>query len=314
MEINHILVDMDPTKKEQPALSRAIGLAKKFNASIELLLIVYNSGLMSQWFIDDERLERIKQSYIASHKLWLDNYIKQVIHARIPVTIDVRWHTPIYEGIIQKIKSSNADLLIKSTHQHPKVNKIFFTPNDWQLLKSCPIPLLLTKAETAEEYTGIMAAIDPSHSHGKPEGLDKVILDTTTSLANILSANAQVAHCYEAVALPIWPGVGTSPMDMGTGLGLSPVEYKEYIKEVNAHHSELFEQMIANYDLPTESKHLVEGTASLSLPKIVDDNNISLLVIGTTYRRGLLGSTAEKILDNVNCDILAVKPDDYIVL
>ena len=70
------------------------------------------------------------------------------------------------------------------------------------------------------------------------------------------------------------------------------------MKELNAHHSELFEQIIENYDFSTESKHLVEGKATEFLPKIVDDN-ISLLVIGTTYRRGLLGSTAEKILDNI---------------
>ncbi|MFT5451330.1 MAG: universal stress protein E [Enterobacterales bacterium] len=314
MKINHILVDMDPTKMQQPALSRAITLAKKFNASIELLLIVYNSGLMSQWFIDEERLKNIQDSYVASHKNWLDSYIKEVIDAQVPVTVDIRWHTPIYEGIIQKIKESDADLLIKSTHVHPKVNKIFFTPNDWQLLKACPIPLLLAKAETADEYTAIMAAVDPSHSHGKPEGLDKVILDTTTLLANNLSASAHVAHCYEGVTLPIWPSVGTSPVDMGIGIGLSPVEYKDYIKELNAHHTELFEQMVENYNFPTESKHLIEGKASETLPKIVDGNDISLMVIGTTYRRGLLGSTAENILDNINCDILAVKPDDFITL
>ena len=136
MKINHILVDMDPTKKQQPALSRAILLAKKFNTSIELLLIVYNDDLMSQWFIDDERLELNTKSIMAPHKLWLESYVKEVTDAEIPVTVDVRWHTPIYEGIINKIKDSNADLLIKSTHQHPTINRIFFTPNDWQLLKA----------------------------------------------------------------------------------------------------------------------------------------------------------------------------------
>jgi universal stress protein E len=63
--------------------------------------------------------------------------------------------------------------------------------------------------------------------------------------------------------------------------------------------------MIASYNLPSESKHLVEGKASEMLPKIVEDNNISLLVIGTIYRRGLLGSTAEKIL--IDCHLLTYK-------
>ena len=64
MDIKRILVDMDPMSEEQPALTRAITLAKQFDASIELFLVVYNSSLMVEWFFDNEQLEKVKLAYL----------------------------------------------------------------------------------------------------------------------------------------------------------------------------------------------------------------------------------------------------------
>ena len=307
MDIKHILVDMDPVNEQQPALTRAITLAKKFDASIELFLVVYNSSLMVEWFFDSEQLEKVKLAYLKTKQRWLDTYVSQVADAKIPVSVDVRWHKPIYEGINKKVKESKADLVIKSTHRHPAINKIFFTPNDWQLLKSCPVPLILTKRDCSDEYSNIMAAVDPTQSHGKPEGLDKVILDTTIDLSKTLSATAHVTHCYEPISSKMWQGVGAN----SPGLGLSFDEYEDYFDQLQTFQNEQFTNILSNYNFDEEDKHLESGDAVNLLPELVDKNNIDLLIMGTTYRTGLLGSTAEKILDNIHCDIMAVKPKDF---
>ena len=307
MNIKRILVDMDPMSEQQPALTRAITLAKKFDASIELFLVVYNSSLMVEWFFDNEQLEKVKLAYIKTKQRWLDTFVSKVAEAKIPVSVDVRWHKPIYEGINKKVKESNADLVIKSTHRHPTINKIFFNPNDWQLLKSCPVPLLLAKQNCSDEYSHIMAAVDPTQSHGKPEGLDKVILDTTIDLSEALSATAHVTHCYEPIGTTMWRGVeANSP-----GLGLSFDEYGDYFEQLKIFQNEQFTNILSSYNFDEENKHLESGDAVSLLPELVDKNNIDLLIMGTTYRTGLLGSTAEKILDNIHCDILAVKPEDF---
>ena len=311
MNINHILVDMDPTSDQQPALDKAITLAKRFNASIELFLVVYNSGIKNQWFLDSEQLEKIKQSYIKSQQRWLDTYVNEVVNAQLSVSADVRWHKPIYEAIIDKVKESNADLVIKSTHQHPTLSKVFFNPNDWQLLKACPVPLLLAKQRTNDNYDHIMAAIDPTQSHGKPEGLNKIIMDTTKAWSESLSASAHVAHCYESLELQMWQNIGIDSSAYGIGSGLTAEEYQNYKEQLDSRQTERFEKMIEASGFSEENKHLESGTAVEMLPELVNRNNIDLLVMGTTYRTGLLGSTVEKILDNVNCDILAVKPDGF---
>lgn len=312
MKINHILVDMDPTNDVQPALSRAITLAKSFNASIELLLVVYNSSLMTQWFWNEKKLEDVKQHYLASQKRWLDTYVSEVVNANIPVSIDIKWYKPLYRCIINKAKQCNADLVIKSTHRHPAINKHLFTPNDWQLLKACPTPLLLTKAKTAPIYSHVLAAIDPTHSHGKPEGLDKVILDTTVELSETIGATPAVAHFYKPIEPELWQGIGDHSIYLG--YGYSFVDHGDYLKQLREHHQKQFDTILEPYNFSDENKHLQPGAADQLLPEIVEDNDIDLLVLGTTYRTGLLGSTAEKILDKVSCDVMAVKPEGFELL
>ena len=46
-----------------------------------------------------------------------------------------------------------------------------------------------------------------------------------------------------------------------------------------------------------------------------DKNGIDLIVMGTIGRSGLsgllIGSTAEKVIDQVNCSVLTIKPDNF---
>ncbi len=306
MKVKHILVDMDPTQAEQPALTKAIILAKEFGASIELFLVDYHNGLVANWFFNERRLEELKAAYLASKKRWLDSYVNQVVDAGISVSTDVSWHKPLYEAINQKVVESHADLAIKSTHRHPTVNKIFFTPNDWQLLKTCPVPLLMVKSHTANNYRNIMAAIDPSQSHDKAQCLDKIILDTTQALSVKLSAVAHVAHCYQPVDMQLWNAAGLNEYQ----LDIPVPDHQKYLEQLNQHHIDEFTQQIKNYNFAKENQHIEAGFVSSQLLKIVDKQQIDLIVMGTTYRTGLLGSTVENLLDDINCDILAVKCED----
>ena len=67
---NKILVDLDPTKEEQPALERGLYLAKQYGASLTLFLVTYNRGLVSNLFFDSEQLEAAKRGYLNSKRKW----------------------------------------------------------------------------------------------------------------------------------------------------------------------------------------------------------------------------------------------------
>jgi universal stress protein E len=307
--INKILVCLDPTQDKQPSLQKAIYLAKAYSASIELFLVVYSRGLIGNHLFNSEELEAAKIGFVNTQKRWVDSYLSSVTKAGLACSIDVVWHKPLYEAIINKAKACGADLVIKSTHHHPTINKVFFTPNDWQLLKSCPVPLLLAKADTKPEYKNVMSAIDPSHSHDKPAGLDPLIIESALSLSQSVNAECHVAHCHDPISHQLWSDIG-----MGMGVGMGPADftmgeenYSEYLDQIMQSQKKKFENAIKAFDIKTENQHLKEGFPETLLPELVDELSVDCLVLGSTYHSGLVGSTAEKILDQVECDILSVQ-------
>ena len=59
-----------------------------------------------------------------------------------------------------------------------------------------------------------------------------------------------------------------------------------------------------------------EGDADAVIPEFAKTQNVDLLVMGTVCRIGIpgffIGNTAEKILDEVDCSVLTVKPEGFV--
>ena len=66
----------------------------------------------------------------------------------------------------------------------------------------------------------------------------------------------------------------------------------------------------------TGQVHLVKGVAAEVIPALVTRLRINLLVMGTVARTGVnamvMGNTAERVLDEVNCSVIAVKPEGFV--
>jgi len=303
MKIQHILVIMDPTIDEQPALFKAIEVAKKFDASIELFLVVHHSGLTPKWFNQEHPQEQIISNYLKTKQRWLDTYISLVTQENISVSSEVRWHTPLYAEILKKITECHADMVVKTTHQHPLIDRLLFTPNDWQLLKSCPVPLLLVKATSQHSYKNIMAAVDLKNTEDELINLDEVILETTAMMAEYFDAVAHVTHAYDPMGHELWPTSGTAFL----GFDLPSYDYASYQDQLQEQHEKDFNQLVAHYAFDENNIHCVSGLASYQLVDTVKAEKIDLLIMGVRFHSGFVSTTAEKILDEVSCDILAIK-------
>jgi len=58
--------------------------------------------------------------------------------------------------------------------------------------------------------------------------------------------------------------------------------------------------------------HLIKGAAPEAVGEFIAENDVDLVVMGTIARSGLfgliIGNTAEKILEKIECSVLALKP------
>ena len=62
--------------------------------------------------------------------------------------------------------------------------------------------------------------------------------------------------------------------------------------------------------------HLLKGNPGALIVDLARKKRIELVVMGTVCRTGLagffIGNTAEKVLQEVDCSVLAVKPDGFV--
>ena len=77
----------------------------------------------------------------------------------------------------------------------------------------------------------------------------------------------------------------------------------------------MVEALICQHTSGGARVHVVNGMAEFVIPDIAKSENIDLLVMGTVCRTGIpgffIGNTAEKILDEVDCSVLTVKPETF---
>ena len=72
------------------------------------------------------------------------------------------------------------------------------------------------------------------------------------------------------------------------------------------------DDLLTGYPVAAEHSHLMAGTASRLLPELAIELNAGLVVMGSIAKNALqrvfIGSTTEKVLDRLPCDLLVVKP------
>jgi universal stress protein E len=209
---------------------------------------------------------------------------------QLRVTAHADWDYPPYEAIVRRALASKAGLIIAARRGHHRFRAVMgYT--DWELLRASPLPVLLTRARRPVRRHKVLAAVDPRHTNAKPAGLDKQILGMAATMAGALAAPVQLLHVIE-------PWVPTAP-------------FRDVRPEARAALARLSDSC----GVRATRSHLLEGSASVEIPKAARQLRASLLVMGDMSRRGLqrwfVGDTAERIVDELRCDVLVVKPAKF---
>jgi universal stress protein E len=287
-----ILIVVDPTAEAHPAVERGMYLAKECGMRVELFVCGFSPQLVNSKLLNADKLERAKHGYVSDQKKLLATLAEPYIADGIDVAVKASWDHPLYEGIIRQVLHSDPRLVIKDTHFHSRLRRTLFTNTDWHLIRSCPAPLWLVRADTDFASPVMLAAVDPMHDNDKPATLDIRLLSEAFGFADELGATVHVFHAYNPFIDPDDP------------------------KRIEAAHEEAMQTLAENFQIPGERVHLHAGNTVDLLPKIETDIKASVVVMGAVSRsrleHAIIGSTAENVLDLLSCDVLIVKPKRFV--
>lgn len=305
MKVKHILVAMaDPAAKASPAVDKAAALARRLEAEVTLFHSVYSPYVAGEQFYSPDALQKDIEGAVNLRKSQLARLAETLGKAGIRVRVRVRWDYPVYESIVREVLREGVDLVVAESHRHTRAARVILSNTDWQLMRLSPCPVLFVKTARPYDRVRMLAAVDPLHAHDKPAALDREVLDAGAALAGAFNGKLHAVHAY-MVGTPFTSGVLMDPVPL-------PVNVTE---QHAAFVRKSFDALLAPYGLGARRAHLRAGAAAEEIPNVAEEVDAGVLVMGVVSRSGLrrlfIGSTAERVIDRVKCDVLVLKPPGF---
>ena len=299
----NLLVVIDPKTEDQKALKRAIDLAAKTNAKITAFLTIFDFSYEMTTMLSSDEREAMRQSVIKSQEQWINDIIAKLGVEHLNITVKVVWHNRPFESIIEQALAEGCDLVIKGTHEHDKLKSVIFTPTDWHILRKCPLPVLLVKDHSWPKDGNILAAINVGSEDEEHGSLNHKITEEALNLSNLIDANVHLVNSY--------PG---TPVNIA--IEIPEFNANEYNDNMRQHHVDAITKHASTFGIASEALHIEEGLPEDVIDTLSHKLDAELVILGTVGRTGLsaalIGNTAEHVIDRLNCDVLALKPDEFV--
>lgn len=303
--IRRILVAVkEPAASASVAVTKSAALARALNAEL-LLFHDIDLPVYSGVYVSRERQLGDDEESIRAHYLHaLEDQAAPLRASGLTVSVAAEWDFPAYEAILRATRDAGADLVVTEHHRSSESRLWALHPNDWELMRLSPMPVLLIKDPRPYRGPVMLAALDPLHTHSKPADLDARIVRLTQILSTALSGTWHVVHATGA------PPRGTQPAD--PSCAITSASLRENTRsQVGTTVADLLERLSA----APVSLRLVDRPPSQAIVQTAHDLNASIVVMGAVSRSGLkrvlIGNTAEHVFDALSCDLLVVKPRSF---
>jgi universal stress protein E len=301
INIDSILVVIEPNQVQQPALERGIALAQKTQAKLMVMLSVYHAGYELKHMLSKSEREDFRAEYIADRYNWLEDILLDYALPAQTLTA-IHWHPHVYESVIETACAENINLIIKSMKYDPVVISPVFTPLDWHLIRKSVYPVLLV-SESNVHYENIVTAVNTGFEDRNHHHLNEKLTECADEIADIFHSKVHLVNAYPPSPEPISK---SSPQ----------FSYNMLSQAIKNHHHQAMDMFGERFSIAAQHRHVIEGEPHVVLPSIIKSVGAQLLIIGSVGKAGIaaksIGQSAEFIIDNVKCDVLAIKPDGFV--
>ncbi len=215
---------------------------------------------------------------------------------------------PIVE-IARYSSEHELDLLLVEPDMMTGMKRFFFGSLAMSLIRRAPCPVWVVKQPVSDTYQRILIAVDPNDENETTIALNDKLIQIGTSYARKLSAECYLitAWCLPGESMLSGPFIHTPDVEL---------EKLKVAQKVECAHN--FEKLQARHKAQLKgcATRMIHGDPGYSIVEFVRDQRIDLVIMGTLARSGMqglvIGNTAETVISQIECSIMAIKPDGFV--
>jgi nucleotide-binding universal stress UspA family protein len=249
----------------------------------------------------------IREHIVEEESQRLEQWVDFVERSGVPITGKMLYGTPFLE-IIREVLRNEHDLVMTTAEGRGGLKERLFGSTAMHLMRKCPCPVWVVRPTQPERYARILAAVDPGPLDEEQHSVSIRIMDLATALARRDQCELLVVHTW------------TFPAEhsLRSGYSVASSELDTWVRRARDLHRRRLTELLGPYSLQDMQSqvYLLKGEPGHLIPRLAARMEVGLIVMGTVSRTGvaglLIGNTAERILRQVDCSVLTVKPDGFV--
>lgn len=282
--LQNILVTVEFNESLNCVIKNSIMLAEKFNSQITLMHVIsdHNMSLELKKFVEE------------SVRLKLDEITSDIKAKGIDLRDSIIENGIPFEKIIQEAQINDYNVIVAGAGN--KIGKESFKLGTTvvKLMRKNQIPIWVVKQETVKDIKKILCPIDFSAASQRA-------LNNAITLAKRFDAELYILHIYAPISYYTTRFDVDITQENKISKSKQEKEFHDLLEQVNL--KDVLYKKIIN-----------EGVAHLEILEFIKENNIDLLLMGTTGRTGLsrllMGSITEKVTRELPCSFITTKAKD----
>lgn len=298
------------------SLQQAVSLAQNNQASLTLLYVLPQLSLSS--YAKEVSLPPGEQGFqerLLDHEQARLRKLADTLNQDITINLEVRIGKKHLQTV-EAVHENHFDLIIKEAEHSGWISRIV-GGTDMHLLRKCPCPVWLIKRHQEPAYRQIMVAVDfdtDNEDKAVNEALNQSLVDMASSLAIAEFASLHIVNIYDVPEAGFISSWTDQPVDVENQLFEAEFRRREHKMHALLDYlkSSLGEK---SYQYLSPLMHIIQGVPEHEIPKVAATIPADLVVMGTVARAGLsgilIGNTAEGVVSQLDCSILAIKPKSF---
>lgn len=274
------------------ATPRGLEIANKLDHATEVIAFTY--APLAKLHTDAAGRAEVRKRLLAERRQLLQSQIEEFRAAGQKVVLRVHWGKDLVDWVNQHCSRHDFAMVVKTGRRSESLSH---SPTDWRLFRECPAPVLILSKNKWRRTAPVMAALDLGTTLAVKKRLNDRVLGNACLLAEAMGEKLEIICAVEIPAL-------LQELDM-----VDPIAY---VKEAREEMLPQLRKLARRHGISEKAFHIKRGPVEKVIASQAAARRAQIVVMGTVGRKGvkarLLGNTAEKVLEQLNTDVLALKP------